>query len=60
MYLKSLIIPANKLYARKCELSMVDNDIAIEFVDKYHLQGANKATMKINYGLYYNGGLMLS
>lgn len=43
--------------ARKCEVKKVSNDTACEFVEKYHLQGANKATMKINYGLYYEGEL---
>ena len=38
--------------ARKLEVRVVDNKIAWNFVDKYHLQGANKSTMKINYGLY--------
>ena len=57
MYLKSLFVPQEKLMARKCEIKTVSNDTACEFVDKYHLQGANKATMKINYGLYYNDEL---
>ena len=58
MYLDSLILPQEKLFARKCRLGVVDNDIAVDFVNKYHLQGANKATMKINYGLYQNDELM--
>lgn len=58
MYLSSLLIKPNKLYARKCKLEKVDDDISVGFVDKYHLQGANKATMKINYGLYYENKLM--
>ena len=43
--------------ARKCEVKKVDNIIACDFVDKYHIQGSNKAMMKINYGLYYNNEL---
>lgn len=58
MYLKSLILSQDKLFARKCKLDIVDNDIAVAFVNKYHLQGANKATMKINYGLFINNELM--
>lgn len=58
MYLKSLLIQNKKLCARKCNLRVVDNDIAIGFVNEYHLQGANKATMKINYGLYLGNELM--
>ena len=58
MYLKSLILPQKKLFARKCKLDIVDNDVAVAFVNKYHLQGANKATMKINYGLFVDNKLM--
>jgi len=57
MYLRSLFLPQESIMARKCEVKKVSNDIACEFVEKYHLQGANKATMKINYGLYYEGEL---
>lgn len=58
MYLSSLFIPQKKLMARKCEVKKIDNISACEFVDKYHIQGSNKAMMKINYGLYYNDELM--
>lgn len=57
MYLKSLFVLQESIMARKCEVKKVSNDIACEFVEKYHLQGANKAMMKINYGLYYEGEL---
>jgi hypothetical protein len=57
MYLKSIFVPQEKLMARKCEVKKVSNDTACEFVEKYHLQGANKSTMKINYGLYYSDEL---
>lgn len=57
MYLCSLFLPQESIMARKCEVKKVSNDTACEFVEKYHLQGANKATMKINYGLYYEGEL---
>ena len=55
-YLKFLILPKRKIYARRCELVRLPNDVACDFVDKWHLQGSNKATMKINYGLYYTEG----
>lgn len=58
MYLRSLFLPQKELMARKLEVRVVDNKIAWEFVDKYHLQGANKATMKINYGLYEGDELL--
>ena len=57
MYLRSLFLPQESIMARKCEVKKVSNDTACEFVEKYHLQGANKATMKINYGLFYEGEL---
>lgn len=57
MYLRSLFSPQKELMARKLEIHKVDNNIACDFVDKYHIQGSNKAMMKINYGLYYNDEL---
>lgn len=59
MYLKSLMTKQKKIFARKCTVSVINNDVACDFVDKYHLQGSNKATMKINYGLYYNDELLV-
>mgnify|MGYP007069922471 CR=1 FL=1 len=58
MYLKSLFLPQKKVMARKCRLEKLDNDVACDFVDKYHIQGSNKQVMKINYGLYYNEELV--
>ena len=58
MYLKSLLTSQKKIIARKCTVSIIDNSIACDFVDKYHIQGANKATMKINYGLFYGDELL--
>ena len=55
-YIKYLIESKRRIYARKCELVKLSDDIACAFVDKWHLQGSNKATMKINYGLYYTEG----
>lgn len=58
MYLKSLLTTQKKVFARKCTVSVIDNDVACDFVDKYHIQCSNKTTMKINYGLFYEGNLM--
>ena len=58
MYLSSLFVQQKRLIARKCEIKKIDNELACEFADKYHIQGSNKNTMKINYGLYYNNELM--
>lgn len=58
MYLKSLLVRQNKIYARDCIVKIVPNDDAINFMEQYHLQGANKGAMKINYGLYYKVTLM--
>lgn len=58
MYLFSLFVQQKRLIARKCEIKKIDNELACEFADKYHIQGSNKNTMKINYGLYYNDELI--
>lgn len=58
MYLYSVLVSQERIMARECKVKRVDNILACEFVDKYHIQGSNKATMKINYGLYYNDELM--
>lgn len=58
MYLKSLLTTQKKVVARKCAVSAIDDEVACNFVDKYHIQGANKATMKINYGLFCDDELL--
>ncbi len=55
-YLSFLFLPKRKIMARKCQLLKLPDSIAWDFVDKWHLQGANKNTMKINYGLYSTEG----
>lgn len=57
-YLYSLQGKNERIYARKCDVVCIDKSIASDFVDKYHLQGAFKQNMKINYGLYYNNELV--
>ena len=43
----------NKIYARKCIIKEVDNNIAKQFLDSNHLQ-EGKYIGKIRLGLYYN------
>lgn len=57
MYLSSILSPQKRLMARKCKVEKVEEKLACEFVDKYHIQGSNSSAMKINYGLYYEDEL---
>lgn len=57
MYLSSILSPQKRLMARKCKVIRIDEKIACDFVDKYHIQGSNNIMMKINYGLYYENEL---
>lgn len=43
------------IYARNCEVKIIDASIANEFMDNYHLQ--NKLNSSINIGLYHNNDL---
>lgn len=54
--LKSLFGINNKVYARNCELKVVNKKEANLFFDKWHSQG--RAESIINYGLYYNNKLV--
>lgn len=56
-YLKYTLTPSVKIYARKCTVSEVDKKSAMEFCDKYHIQGG-MAQQSINYGLYLDGELL--
>ena len=58
MYFSSLFLPQKRVFARKCEIRKVDNELASQFTDMYHIQGANRQAMKINYGLYYQDELL--
>lgn len=44
------------LYARKCMIRQIDAKISNEFLDKVHLQGRDRAS--IRYGAYYNDELV--
>lgn len=45
-----------RVYARQCEVGLVDDDIKKQFVKRFHLQKDVKST--INVGLYYNGEIV--
>ena len=44
------------IYARKCEIHELDNDVATAFLDMNHIQGSCSA--KYRYGLFFNGALV--
>lgn len=46
----------NKIYARKCKISLVDKNVAKEFYTNNHIQGY--AYAKYHYGLYYQDELI--
>lgn len=58
--IKSIILnklnKSNMIYARKCEIKLVDNAIAKIFLNINHMQGYIPA--KINIGLYHNNELI--
>ena len=45
-----------RIYARKCTIRHVENSIAVEFLNKNHLQGTCQS--KYQYGLYYENALV--
>jgi hypothetical protein len=55
--LNSLLkINKQKIYARKCIVREINNDMKSKFLDKYHLQGSDKSSVKL--GLFYNNKLV--
>lgn len=46
----------NKIYARKCEIKEVSISDKNEFLNKFHIQGADRSEIKL--GLYYNNELV--
>ena len=48
--------PLKRIYARKCELKMLDSTTANVFFTSNHIQG--KSTAVVAYGLYYNDELV--
>jgi hypothetical protein len=56
-YLKSVLnINTIKIPARKCIVKIIDNKIAVEFINKYHIQSI--LSIKIGFGIFYNNELV--
>lgn len=51
-----LLNPRPKVFARKCSIELVPKSEATEFINKYHIQGYAKDTIRI--GLYYDHELI--
>ena len=55
--LKNILgITENKIYARKCEVRVVNQNDCKLFLNNNHIQGTSKSKIKL--GLYYNGELV--
>lgn len=52
----NLLLPKEKLYARKCAIKEVSKEEASNFINKHHLQNYCKDEIRI--GLYYNDNLV--
>lgn len=53
----SLLVPKDRIYARKCEVRELDKISTMSFLDRYHLQGSVRA-FSCSVGLYYMGQLV--
>lgn len=51
-----LLLPRERVFARKCDVREVDLNTTREYLNKHHLQGYAKDTIRI--GLCYNGELV--
>ncbi|MGL6066438.1 MAG: hypothetical protein ACRC0R_05100 [Cetobacterium sp.] len=45
-----------RLFARRCDIRIVSNNIKSLFLDKYHIQGRDRSSLA--FGLYYNGKIL--
>jgi hypothetical protein len=54
--LNLLNLTPNKIYARNCNIEILDNDLKNQFLNHNHIQGEDKSKIKL--GLYYNGELI--
>ena len=54
--IKSKLGLNNKIYARKCEIREINNDLYRKFVELNHIQGYSPASIRI--GLFYNNTLV--
>jgi very-short-patch-repair endonuclease len=56
-YLKSVLgLNSNRVGARKCEVRSIDSATANKFLDKWHIQGATKSSIRL--GLYFENKLV--
>lgn len=53
----NMFLPKQRIFARKCKLSSINQSTADEFLNKYHLQGTCKGQIYC-YGLYYENELV--
>ena len=56
-YLHNIFTKKYKLYARKCTVKEIEKNMAVQFCNKYHLQGSS-ISASIFVGLYYNDKLL--
>lgn len=45
-----------KIYARKCEIREISNTLKNEFLNRYHIQGEDKSSLRL--GLYYRNKIV--
>lgn len=56
-FLKSVLASSdNRVYARKCTISVISKELSDKFINKYHIQG--KAISTVSFGLFYNEELV--
>ena len=56
-YIKSLLVPCDVVYARNTEVKSIEKEVAMRFLDDYHIQGRNYNS-EYHYGIYYNSELL--
>lgn len=57
-FLRSMLVPAKTKYmARKCQVSVIDNALAMKMYDTYHVQGKPKSCF-LSIGIYHQGQLL--
>lgn len=57
MLMNALGMSRNSVYARKCEVKHIENNIAAEFINLYHIQGETNS-VSFSYGLYHDNLLI--
>jgi hypothetical protein len=57
-YIRSIFVKfEKKIFARKCEIKEINNEISNNFYNQYHIQGKPNNT-KVSFGLYYKEELL--